>query len=65
MPTKRNLPPPELGATTGHGEGRVPYPPSPEALKQDSATGSAVGGAGARGSSLKAANPAMAKELLG
>ena len=38
MPTKTRLPPPSLGATTGHGQ-QLPYPPSPDGLKSGSDVG--------------------------
>ena len=41
MPTKNKLPPPSIGATTGHGQS-LPYPPSPEGgLKSGSEVGTA------------------------
>ena len=67
MPIKTRLPPPALGATTGHGN-FVPYPGgpgSPDALRQTSTTSSASAVAPARPeATLKTSNPALARSML-
>jgi len=61
MPIKNRLPPPALGATTGHGQG-VPYcmPSSPEGGGLTGSAASAV----AKPSAMKLSNPGALRDVL-